>query len=75
MRKYFLITAAIGIIAVFTSWGFLIHRTVNQMAVYELPKKMRPFFYRNMAYLVKESVRIPQRFAGQVSTFFFQLNM
>ncbi len=61
MRKFFLIIAAIGIITVFTNWGFLIHRTVNQMAVYELPKKMRPFFYRNMAYLVKESVRPDER--------------
>lgn len=39
------------------SWGFLVHRTVNQLAVYELPKKLRVFFYVNMDYLVKQSVR------------------
>ena len=31
-----------------SSWGFLVHRTVNQLAVYELPKGMQPFFYKNM---------------------------
>ena len=40
-----------------SSWGFLVHRTVNQLAVYELPKSMQPFFYKNMEYLVKHSVR------------------
>jgi len=39
------------------SWGFLVHRTVNQLAVYELPKKLRLFFYTNMDYIVKHSVR------------------
>lgn len=43
------------------SWGFLVHRTVNQLAVYELPKKMRPFFYTNMDYLVKNAPRPDQR--------------
>ena len=40
-----------------SSWGFLVHRTVNQLAVYELPKELRSFFYSNMEYLVKHSVR------------------
>jgi S1/P1 Nuclease len=40
-----------------TSWGFLVHRTVNQLAVYELPKAPRVFFHRNMDYIVKHSVR------------------
>lgn len=39
------------------SWGFLVHRTVNQMAVYELPKNLRVFFYVNMDYIVRHSVR------------------
>ena len=26
------------------SWGFLVHRTVEQLAIYQLPKKMQPFF-------------------------------
>lgn len=42
---------------IFGSWGFLVHRTVNQLAVYELPKGLRIFFYSNMDYIVKHSVR------------------
>ena len=44
-----------------TSWGFLVHRTVNQLAVYELPKIPRSFFYSNMDYIVKHSVRADLR--------------
>jgi hypothetical protein len=44
-----------------TSWGFLVHRTVNQLAVYELPKIPRAFFYSNMDYIVKHSVRADLR--------------
>ena len=44
-----------------SSWGFLVHRTVNQLAIYQLPKNMQPFFYKNMDYLVKNSVRPDQR--------------
>jgi S1/P1 Nuclease len=44
-----------------SSWGFLTHRTINQLAVYELPKAMQPFFFNNMDYLVKNSVRADQR--------------
>lgn len=43
------------------SWGFLVHRTVNQLAVYQLPKGMQGFFYKNMDYVVKYSVRPDQR--------------
>ena len=44
-----------------SSWGFLVHRTVNQLAVYELPRTMQAFFYTHMEYLVKNSVRPDQR--------------
>jgi len=40
----------------FGSWAFLIHRTVNQLAIYQLP----PFFYENIDYLVQHSVRPDQ---------------
>lgn len=39
------------------SWGFLVHRTVHQLAVYELPAGMAPFFYRNMEDLVTHAPR------------------
>ena len=39
------------------SWGFLVHRTIHQLAVYQLPKPMQAFFYSNMNNLVEHSVR------------------
>ncbi|MFN2457494.1 MAG: zinc dependent phospholipase C family protein [Chitinophagaceae bacterium] len=39
------------------SWGFLVHRTVHQVSVYQLPKQMQRFFYKNIDYLVQHSVR------------------
>src|ERR1043165_6563782 len=39
------------------SWGFLVHRTTNQLAVYEMPSSMRQFFYKNMNYLVYNAPR------------------
>lgn len=44
-----------------SSWGFLTHRTINQLAVYELPRALQPFFFNNMEYVVKHSVRPDQR--------------
>jgi hypothetical protein len=39
------------------SWGFLVHRSVHQLAVYQLPQKMSGFFYANMEYLVDNAPR------------------
>jgi hypothetical protein len=43
------------------SWGFLVHRTIQQLAIYELPGSLQHYFFRNMDYLVKNSVRPDQR--------------
>src|SRR6476469_3033653 len=43
------------------SWGFLVHRTTVQLAIYQLPKGLQPLFYKNEAALVKASVRPDQR--------------
>ncbi|MBO9620661.1 MAG: hypothetical protein J7539_16680 [Niabella sp.] len=43
------------------SWGFLIHRTVNQLAIYALPSKMRSFFFTNKDSLVYNAPRPDQR--------------
>lgn len=43
------------------SWGFLVHRTVTQLAIYKLPKKMQPFFYTYLDSLVQHSIRPDQR--------------
>jgi hypothetical protein len=50
-----------GVLLICSSWGFLVHRTVHQLAVYELPKPMHSFFYTNMKYLVENAPRPDQR--------------
>lgn len=39
------------------SWGFLVHRTVHQLAIYELPAAMQPFFFQHMENLVNNAPR------------------
>jgi hypothetical protein len=39
-----------------SSWGFLVHKTVTQLAIYQLPKEMRAFFYQYKESLVAESI-------------------
>ena len=60
-RKYLIVAVCAVSMILFSGWGFLIHRTVNQLAVYQLPKAMRPFFYTNIDYLVTHSVRPDKR--------------
>lgn len=38
-------------------WGFLVHRTINQLAVYRLPRPMQDFFWKYRAYLVQQAPR------------------
>ena len=57
MKKVGLYSIVLLVWILFGSWGFLVHRTVNQLAVYELPKDLRNFFYSNMDYIVRHSVR------------------
>jgi hypothetical protein len=40
-----------------SSWGFLAHKTIHQIAIYSLPKKLQGFFYKNMDYMIYNSVR------------------
>lgn len=48
-----LLVAFIGL----SSWGFLVHRTINQIAIYTLPEPLRSFFHKDKAYMVYNSVR------------------
>jgi hypothetical protein len=41
--------------------GFLIHRTINQVDIYELLKPLQAFFYENRDSLVRYSVRPDER--------------
>lgn len=45
------------ILLVCSSWGFLVHRTVNQLAIYQLPNSMRNFFWKMRDSLVQHAPR------------------
>lgn len=61
MKKTWSVLCGVFLIIFFSNWGFLMHRTVNQLAIYQLPKSMQYFFYSNKEYIVKESVRPDER--------------
>jgi hypothetical protein len=60
-RSTFLAVLLAGLVMMCSSWGFLVHRTVNQLAIYELPKPMLTFFYENKTYLAQNAPRPDQR--------------
>ncbi|MFY8166627.1 MAG: zinc dependent phospholipase C family protein [Sediminibacterium sp.] len=41
----------------FSSWGFLVHRTVHQLAIYSLPAPLQSFFHADMKNLVDNAPR------------------
>jgi S1/P1 Nuclease. len=52
-KNYFLFSLIlIGIVLITSAWGFLVHRTIAQLAIYQLPKAMQPFFYVHKDSLV-----------------------
>lgn len=61
MKQRVMLVVGLFIIISLGSWGFLMHRTIHQLTVYELPKPMQPFFYKNLDYIVKNSVRPDER--------------
>ena len=44
-----------------SGWGFFGHRTITQIAVYDLPGAMQAFYYRNMPALVRLSTAPDER--------------
>jgi hypothetical protein len=60
-RNIILTGGLLVLLMVSTSWGFLVHRTVNQLAIYEMPGSLRPFFIQNMEYMVRNAPRPDQR--------------
>lgn len=40
-----------------SSWGFLVHRTINQIAIYNLPEPLQSYFHSDMTYLVFNAPR------------------
>ena len=43
------------------AWGFFGHRTITQVAVYELPASMQAFYFRHMPELVAQSTAPDER--------------
>ena len=61
MKNKLLLSALVGTLVICSSWGFLMHRTITQLSVYQLPTEMQPFFHQNLDYVVRNSVRPDQR--------------
>jgi hypothetical protein len=64
MKRFpsFSLLAVLAMILVTTaSWGFLVHRTIHQLAVYQLPEAIQPFFFQNREKLVYDAPRPDQR--------------
>jgi hypothetical protein len=40
-----------------SSWGFLAHKTLQQISIYQLPDELAGYFYVNQEYIVQQSIR------------------
>ena len=65
MKKILLPLLLLAALALVTGsaqgWGFFGHRTITQVAVYELPLAMQSFYYRNLLSLVLQSTTPDER--------------
>ena len=61
VKRSVLAVLLVVMVIALSSWGFLIHHTTTQLAIYELPKAMQPFFYKSMKVLVKDCTRPDER--------------
>ena len=61
LKKNGLLIVLSSLLVVCSSWGFLMHRTISQLSVYQLPQEMQPFFFQNMEAIVRSSVRPDER--------------
>jgi hypothetical protein len=57
VKKIFISLSLVACWLLISSWGFLVHKTVQQLAIYELPKSIRPFFYQHKDKLVYDAPR------------------
>lgn len=55
--KNLYVCALIAASVALSSWGFLVHKTVQQLAIYELPKTMKTFFFKNREELIYNAPR------------------
>jgi hypothetical protein len=61
VKRSAVVVGLTAIVISLCSWGFLVHHTTTQLAIYELPKAMQPFFYKSMKGLVKDCTRPDER--------------
>jgi hypothetical protein len=45
------------ILVLCSSWGFLAHKTLQQVSIYQLPDGLASYFYANQEYVVQQSIR------------------
>jgi hypothetical protein len=57
MKTKFISLLSVITVLCLSSWGFLAHKTLQQVSIYFLPNELGSFFYENQDYLVKHSVR------------------
>lgn len=52
-KKYWILSLIlVSTVLLISGWGFLVHRTIAQLAIYQLPKDMQVFFFANKDSLV-----------------------
>src|ERR1700748_1016283 len=65
MKRHFfpaiLFFSCAGIVFLFCSWGFYAHETATQLAVYQLPKSLRRFFFSNIDSVTADAIRPDER--------------
>ncbi len=61
VKKSIFTVLLLAVVISLLSWGYLVHHTTTQLAIYELPKAMQPFFYKSMKGLVKDCTRPDER--------------
>ena len=57
VSKVILPILVMAILLLTSSWGFLAHKTEHQLAIYELPKELCNYFYKNIDYIEYNAVR------------------
>lgn len=61
MHKSGILFCCAIIIISLCSWGFYMHETATQLAVYKLPKSLREFFFSNVDSLTANSIRADKK--------------
>jgi hypothetical protein len=57
LKKARILTLLMVLLLGLSSWGFLVHRTINQLAIYSLPSPLQAYFHADMKYLVENAPR------------------